>query len=136
MLMLTGGPIITFRIIGNDLADAVAQRLAPSGEPRMLSYRASGFSAKLEGFDPTASPGRIPDDLLREIAREEQVLNLEDLCLRRTKLGYEHDQGFDDIEKTAEAVAGVLGWDQQRTRHEVEKYRDTIRRIFPNFRND
>jgi glycerol-3-phosphate dehydrogenase len=136
MLMLTGGPIITFRITGNDLADAVAQRLAPSREPRALSYKASGFSAMLEGFDATTVAGSIPDQLLREIAREEQVQNLEDLCLRRTKLGYEHDQGCDDIEKTAGAVAGVLGWDEQRTRSEVEKYRDTIRRIFLNFRND
>ncbi len=42
--------------------------------------------------------------------------NLEDLCLRRTKLGHEHDQGCDDIEKTAGAVAGVLGWDEERSR--------------------
>ncbi len=136
MLMLTGGPIITYRIIGIELADAVAQRVAPSREPKALSYKASGFSAMLEGFDATTVPGSPPDQLLREIAREEQVQNLEDLCLRRTKLGYEHDQGCDDIEKTAGAVAGVLGWDEQRTRSEVEKYRDTIRRIFLNFRND
>ena len=42
--------------------------------------------------------------------------NLEDLCLRRTKLGHEHDPGCDDIEKTAGAVAGVLGWDEERSR--------------------
>ena len=136
MLILTGGPIMTFRIIGKDLADAVAQRVDPSERPRQLSHEASEVSARLDDLDPTTSLDRIPDELVRDIVREEQVLNLTDLFLRRTRAGYEHDQGCHHLEATAEVVAGVLGWNQQRTRKEVETYRAYLRHTFPNGRDD
>jgi len=136
MLILTGGPIMTFRIIGKELADAVAQRVDPSERPRQLSHEASEVSARLDDLDPTTSLGRIPDELVRDIVREEQVLNLTDLFLRRTRAGYEHDQGCHHVEATAEVVAGVLGWNRQRARKEIETYRAYLRHTFGNGRDD
>jgi glycerol-3-phosphate dehydrogenase len=63
-------------------------------------------------------------------------LNLTDLFLRRTRMGYEHDQGCHHLEATAEVVAGVLGWNQQRTREEVEAYRAFLGHTYPNGRED
>jgi glycerol-3-phosphate dehydrogenase len=48
MLMLTGGPIMTYRIIGSDLADAVAKRISPSGSARKLSYFPSAVTGQMQ----------------------------------------------------------------------------------------
>lgn len=134
MLMLTGGPIMTFRIIGKDLADAVGQRIPPTEEPQELSYVASEISVQLDNLNHTAK--QIPETLLREIAQEEQVMCLADLCLHRTPMGHSRDQGLSHIEATAGSVAELLGWDKAQTRCEIEKYRAYIHHTFPNHRID
>ena len=47
MLMLTGGPIMTYRIIGSDWRDAVAKRIRPSGAAQELSYFPSAVTEQI-----------------------------------------------------------------------------------------
>lgn len=135
MLMLTGGPITTFRIIGAELARAVRRRLSPSASPQELSYAASSISAQLSELQNSVPGKSIPAALIRDIVAEEQVMNLTDLCLHRTQIGYGEDQGLAALEETARAVAVTLGWDSDRTGREVEAYRNYIARAFPDHRD-
>lgn len=134
MLMLTGGPIMTFRIVGAELADAVSRRLAPSVAPRELCYAASAISAQLSALGNRLPGESIPAALLRDIVAAEQVMNLTDLCLHRTHMGDDSDQGLDAIEATAAVVAELLGWDPARMHAEVAHYRDYLAHTFPDHR--
>jgi glycerol-3-phosphate dehydrogenase len=61
---------------------------------------------------------------LRWSARHEQVVHLDDLMLRRTRLGLLLPEGGAAIlERVGEAVRQDLGWDDARWAREVEAYR-------------
>ncbi len=54
----------------------------------------------------------------------EGVLHLEDVMCRRTRLVYEvEQQGLGALSEIADITAGVLGWDAERTEHEMSAYR-------------
>lgn len=68
-----------------------------------------------------------PAYLRAEIAyacTHEGALHLEDILYHRTRLNYEVlDRGVGALEEIAGIAAGALGWDEARTRTEVESYR-------------
>src|ERR671932_327457 len=56
-------------------------------------------------------------------AAHEGAQHLDDLLARRTRISIETShRGVDSAEPEARAVAGVLGWDEQRITNEVESY--------------
>jgi len=56
-------------------------------------------------------------------ASHEGALHLDDLLARRTRISIETPhRGMDSAEPVARAVAGVLGWDEQRIANEVQSY--------------
>ncbi len=60
-------------------------------------------------------------------ARAENVVHLVDVVERRTRLEYEvRDRGAAACEEIAQIIAPELGWDEQRTRAEVEACRRAI----------
>jgi glycerol-3-phosphate dehydrogenase len=56
-------------------------------------------------------------------ASHEGALHLDDLLARRTRISIETPhRGMESAEPVARAVAGVLGWDEQRIANEVASY--------------
>jgi len=120
---LTAGPIMTHRSAGIELSEAVAARLTPSGRPQTLSY-----AARLFPEDPNSPPLlndyppiKLAD--LRHAAEHEHVTNLVDLLFRRTGVGWTTSMAAGAAERSATAVADILGWDQPRVGAEVQAYR-------------
>jgi len=78
--------------------------------------------------DPTlAKPITGADDYLRVeavyAASHEGALHLEDVLTRRTRISIEEwDRGVAAASEVAELLAPVLGWDEQATKAEVERY--------------
>jgi glycerol-3-phosphate dehydrogenase len=60
-------------------------------------------------------------------AAHEAALHLDDLLARRTRISIETaHRGVDSAEAVARAVAGVLGWDEERIVNEVDSYRARV----------
>ena len=58
---------------------------------------------------------------------EEMAMTLSDVLVRRLGLFYEaSDQAFDAAARVAVRMAGLLGWDADRTAREVEEYRALV----------
>ncbi len=63
--------------------------------------------------------------------REELAKTLSDVLLRRAMVGMGPRVGLDVDEAAAKVAAEYLGWDEERTRREVEQYRDFVGRYHP-----
>ena len=67
-----------------------------------------------------------PDHLAAEVVHAvtaEGALHLDDVLTRRTRVSIETaHRGVESAPQVAELLAGVLGWDEERTRREVEHY--------------
>ncbi len=59
--------------------------------------------------------------------REEFAQTLIDIASRRLLLSWRDDAGLDSIEAVASLAATELGWDEERTAHEIAEYRLWIR---------
>ncbi|MCZ2823054.1 MULTISPECIES: glycerol-3-phosphate dehydrogenase/oxidase [unclassified Modestobacter] len=60
-------------------------------------------------------------------AAHEAALHLDDLLARRTRISIETPhRGVESAEPVARAVAGVLGWDEERITSEVQSYRARV----------
>jgi len=84
-----------------------------------------------------------PDDLERipgtcsvwaelpHVAAHENVRHLEDILLRRVRLGLLLDKGgLADIDRIQRLLTSVLDWDASRWRFEIESYRDLWQRCY------
>jgi len=84
-----------------------------------------------------------PDDLERipgtrsvwaelpHVAAHEYVRHLEDVLLRRVRLGLLMDKGgLADIDRIQNLLASVLDWDATRWRYEIERYRELWQRCY------
>jgi len=57
----------------------------------------------------------------------EGALHLEDVLTRRTRISIEYPhRGVESAEPVARLIAGVLGWDEERIKHEVEVYNSRV----------
>jgi glycerol-3-phosphate dehydrogenase len=122
MLMLTGGPIMTYRIIGSDLADAVAKRIRPSSAPQALSYLPSAITERIHKEAGRHSTEPLSTGVLKKIIEEEQVSNLTDLFFRRADMGWDCDQGQARLESVANIMAQVLGWNDAQIQQQITRY--------------
>jgi glycerol-3-phosphate dehydrogenase len=155
LLTIAGGKYTIFRVMADDVLARVSQRLPghpslsyrgryfdplPASLPRALAEapnqaRLLGrFAGEVETMAAAAQPGElepIPGQVacwaeLRWAARCEGVVHLDDLLLRRVRIGMTSPGGaLADIEKIRTVVQPELGWDDQRWAAEVEAYRNT-----------
>jgi glycerol-3-phosphate dehydrogenase len=126
VLAMTAGPIMTHRSAGAELTKRVRRRLSPSRPLQWLCYAARRFpevssSPPLLLYDASI---RISD--LRYSAEREHAANLVDLLLRRTGIGWNKTMGLEVAQRAAEAVAEIMGWDEDAIASEVRKYQDYL----------
>jgi glycerol-3-phosphate dehydrogenase len=128
MFALTWAAIMMHREVAGDVVNAVQGRLQPSGPARAVSYAARQFP------ENTNSPSLVDTDRsptiadLRFSAEHEHPQHLVDLLFRRTGIGWRRRLPRDAIERAAKAVAGELGWNEERQAAEVEAYEAYVRR--------
>lgn len=116
------------------------RRLAESHglSPKAIEHLLHRFGGLVEEVlalldaDPSlAAPlSRAPEYLRAEIVHavtHEDARHLEDILLRRTRIGIEtRDGGTESAEEIADLVAGLLGWSDAAKSAEVEDYRHQI----------
>jgi glycerol-3-phosphate dehydrogenase len=129
--MLTGGPIMTYRIIGSDLADAVAKRIGPSSSAQELSYFPSAVTEQIHKEKGDHSMDPLGAEILRKIIEEEQISSLTDLFFRRSDMGWDLDQGRAKLEPVAKIMAEILGWDTAQLQEQLCSYISYIEENFP-----
>jgi len=75
--------------------------------------------------------GTLPETSIGElkfILSSEAVVHLDDLILRRTMLGKTGKVNPDSLREIAQICAGILGWSEQQTEQEIERFADLLRR--------
>lgn len=73
--------------------------------------------------------GTVPQYSRREIlylAKNEAVVHLEDMILRRTMIGILGQTTIDVLDEIAEIIGNSLGWDQNQRKEEVQRTRDIL----------
>ena len=160
LLTVTGGKLTTFRLIALDAlahcapllprrqARAYATRTFPQPEPLPANAALTAAQAqRLQGRYGTdaaellaaAGAGELAtiagsESLwaeLRWAARAEAVMHLEDLLLRRTRLGLQLRQGGAELLPRIRAICQAeLGWDDRRWLAEEAAYLDLWRRCY------
>jgi len=133
MLMLTGGPIMTYRIVGHELADEVSRRIEPSGKAQALSFHPSDVTQNIALETKGFSLDGISSVTLKQIVETEEPSNLVDLFFHRTDMGWDHDQGRSRVKSSAEIMAQVLGWDEARSQREIRLFYEYIAHAFPRY---
>lgn len=75
--------------------------------------------------------GTLPETSIGElkfILSSEAVVHLDDLILRRTMLGKTGKVNPDSLREIAQICAGILGWSEQQTKQEIERFTELLRR--------
>ncbi len=155
LVTVSGGKLTTFRLIALDVLkicqqvlpidnnaaidDAVFGNPIPSSDklaqlPAELQHRLQGFYGRqldqlLQLADDQELVAVADSNTLwaelRFAARHEQVIHLDDLLLRRTRLGLILPQGalIDSVTDQLQQICQTeLGWDQQQWQQEVARY--------------
>jgi glycerol-3-phosphate dehydrogenase len=161
LLTVTGGKLTTFRPVAREVLLALRDRFphfTPSPPERPVLDPAPAGLPGAEGMEPAAAlrllgrhgpdaadlvaaaaPGEwelvpgtpTPWAELRWAARAERVVRLEDLMLRRTRLGLLLPEGGTAILPRVRAICQAeLGWDDERWAAEEEAYLQTWRRHY------
>ena len=122
---------MTYRIIGSDLADAVADRIKPSGSTRELSYFPSAVTEKIQNELGDLPTGLLSAGILKKIIEEEQTSNLVDLFFRRSDMGWDRARGRSKLEHVAKIMGKALGWNDGKLKEQLDSYNNFIEKIFP-----
>ncbi len=143
LLTITGGKLTIFRIMAEDTMKAIAVRLgrkfapmgtwfkAPMDEASPSAYlnqRHGPLAAGILAPNRPSEAERIPGAPntwaeLRFCAREEQVIHLDDLLLRRLRVGLLLPEGAKTVMPRVRAsVQAELGWDDARWQAEEARY--------------
>ncbi len=130
VLMLTGGPIMTYRLVAKKILEEVSKRCVPTLEKQRPSYGSSEASRLLRNGRAASVNMNISEEILKKIIVEEQPVFLADILLRRTGLGWDIDQGKSTALKVANVMAELLDWDQQRKEKELQLFDRHIKEIY------
>jgi glycerol-3-phosphate dehydrogenase len=156
LLTITGGKLTTFAVMARDALAAAEAELGPlSARTRVLEPNVTGidwpralseedrlrllgrFGAELPAIlADSHGCHRIPGAIalwseLRHAARAEGVMTLDDLLLRRVRLGLLLPNGGLDLIAEIRAIAQPeLGWDDARWEREVTRYRSIWTRAY------
>ncbi|MBL9191477.1 MAG: glycerol-3-phosphate dehydrogenase/oxidase [Opitutaceae bacterium] len=113
---MIGGKWTTFRAFGEQVADRV---LADLGRPR----RATSADRPIPGESATGT-AHEPD--LRRILREEAVVHLDDLLLRRTPIALYERLDAGRLDTLARIAAEELGWSDDHRAAETARAREIL----------
>jgi glycerol-3-phosphate dehydrogenase len=137
LITITGGKLTTFRLMALDALAAAADRLPPFERSLTPVFSAPGkYGEQAERFAREAAEGErdhvgsTPFSWadLRWSARHEQVVHLDDLLLRRTRLGLLlPDGGAAHFQRAGAICRAELGWDDARWFAETQRYVDLHR---------
>jgi glycerol-3-phosphate dehydrogenase len=127
---MTAGPIMTHRSAGPELAALVASKLTPTRRSQPPSYAAARFPENQNSPPLFADDTEIKLSDLQFAARHQHAASLIDLLFRRVGAGWTATMGYAVAEKAAQAVAGTMGWDAERTAREVREYRAYLERTY------
>ena len=156
LLTITGGKLTTFAEMARDALAAAEPELGPLKErtrvlepnldegitwPKEMTdedrLRLLGrFGAELPDVIAGADNARIPGSIalwseLRHAARDEGVVTLSDLLLRRVRLGLLLPNGGLDLVADIKKIAQPeLGWDDATWDREVASYRETWKKAY------
>jgi glycerol-3-phosphate dehydrogenase len=153
LITITGGKYTTFRVMSKQTIDKVLARLGRSEtpsqkpifnplldlsghtlEPQILAYLAGRYGSETIQLLGTAKKGELePIEGLRNLwtelrwaAREEGVEHLDDLLLRRVRLGLLLTRGGRDLlGRIRSIVQPELGWSDERWQQEESAYLKT-----------
>jgi glycerol-3-phosphate dehydrogenase len=130
LLTVTGGKLTTFRAMARDAVAAAANRVpalrADDSAPLFRAARAPGGRPPADHEVLAGTPFTLPD--LRRAARAEAVQHLDDLLLRRTRLGLLLPSGGEEtLDLVRDVCLDELGWDEARWTREVADYRELVR---------
>ncbi|SCU75680.1 FAD dependent oxidoreductase [Cupriavidus necator] len=117
---MTGGPLMTHRSAGVEIADAVSSQLSgrsgPPGAPRF----ASAFPNLLPEEAYAALTGAVPaPKWLKTMAEEEMIVHLSDALLRRSGLPWFKKLEEADCDRIGRNIGSLLGWNESRVANEV-----------------
>jgi len=159
LISVCGGKLTTFRVMAHEVLHHAEQYLPllkyakpgaiftvksppprPEEWPEELYRRMLGrYGDRLSALIGCAAPGELslipetqtPWAELRHACRHESVVHLDDLLLRRTRLGLLFPRGADALLGAVESIArSELGWDEAGWRAEADRYSDIIRRCY------
>jgi glycerol-3-phosphate dehydrogenase len=160
LITVSGGKLTTFRLIALDALEAAADKLPapaafdadnvfsaptidaatlvpdnPAWGQRLLGrYGDSAETILAEASSEERRPIGDTQFCLAECrwaARHEQVQHLDDLLLRRTRLGMcLADGGSEIFAPVREICMTELGWDQQQWQSELSRYQDIWQRFY------
>jgi len=158
LITITGGKYTTFRVMSRQTIDRVLARLGKprrvarerifdplpdlsgfSLEPSRLAYLAGRHGSETAGLLAAAKQGdlepieQLPNVWaeLRWAAREEGVEHLDDLLLRRVRLGLLLPRGAGDLlGRIRSIVQPELGWSDERWQQEEAAYLQTWQRYY------
>jgi glycerol-3-phosphate dehydrogenase len=153
LLTITGGKYTIFRVMAQDVLRRASARLPgtpvfptrkrifdplPADIPPalldspILPHLLGRYGNELPALVSAAAPGELEPVQglptcwaeLRWAARSEGVVRLDDLLLRRVRIGMTLPNGaLGEIENIRAVVQAELGWDDQRWMDEVDAYR-------------
>lgn len=155
LITLAGGKLTTFRVMARDALRAAARyvpELQPGPlEPPVLHTPAASpalpaaLGRRLAGWYGEEVPAVLAEDAtlepvpgtallwaeLRYACRQEAVLHLDDLLLRRSRLGLLLPHGAEaQLPELERRCRTVLGWDEARWAEEVRRYQAIWRRAY------
>jgi Glycerol-3-phosphate dehydrogenase len=130
LFALTAGPVMSYRSAGRAFVSALSSRIKPERMPAKPDYSPPHFP------DNQNSPALLSDNAhiklsdLQHAARVEHARSLTDVLFRR--VGVAWDCALSDVElaRAADAVGGVLGWDETRRSEEIANYRADVGSLF------
>lgn len=141
LVTISGGKLTTFSMMAARALDAAARFVEPKGGPApapaepepvsdaRLAGRYGGAARDVLALEEEGREGTIEGTPflwaeLRHAARAEQVLHLDDLLLRRTRVGLLLQEGGAAIlDRVKDATSADLGWSDERWAAETERYR-------------
>ena len=159
LLTITGGKYTTFRVMAREVLTHAARRLpgspvfparrryfnplpavppALAGAPN-LPRLLGRYGGEVEAVAAAAQPGELASihgqpacwAELRWAARSEGVVHLDDLLLRRLRIGMTLPNGaLGEIDRIRAIAQPELGWDDQRWAEEVAAYRRTWQQAY------
>ena len=135
VITVSGGKLTTFRLIALDAllaAGIIDEQERERSETGGKAFTHNMLAPHRLGHPLAPMPeGEALREQLRWVLDNEMVTRLDDLLLRRTRLGnLLHDGAAGILEDVRQLCQEVLGWDDSRWQQEQERYQDIIARYY------
>ena len=122
LLNIIGGKYTTYRLIAEETVDAACGLLGvPAPACRTAEVLLPNCRPAAGGEKLSSAPEVYASDILHA-CRQEMVVTLEDVMRRRTPLALSRSGGPEVASQVAKIMAPVMGWNDNETRAQVERY--------------